>query len=149
MGQILKVKIWRWILLLSNDRVVVLSLGKPVYLKCVSHTFLKANRKVFYSKLQVNTWHFASSRVIRFSSHQRLYLKSADKLKFAKTASLTLFFVNTRTFDLLVLVRISFDKPCLKRPSFINNINYQRWVFWRHNRFTQDSPASLARSSSF
>lgn len=68
---------------------------------------------------------------ISFSSHQRFM--STDKLVYAKTGSLTLFFVNTRAFDLLVLVRISLDKPCQKRPSFINNITYQRWILWGRN----------------
>lgn len=48
---------------------------------------------------------------------------------YAITASLTLFFVNTRTFDFPVHVRISFDKPCQKRPSFINNIKLFRDEF--------------------
>lgn len=93
-----------------------------------SHTFMKANRKVFYSRLwgKLNPWHLASSKMIRSLSHQRFYLMNTNKLAYIETVSLTLFFVNTRTFDFPVPVKIHFDIPCQKRAGFVNNIKLFR-----------------------
>lgn len=128
MEQIPKVTIWRWILLLFNNRIALLGSGEPVYSKCVFPHIYESKQKGLLLQIigKLDTWHFPRSKMIRFLSHQRFYLMNSNKLACTETASLTLFFVNTRTFDFPVPVKIRFDTPCPKRASFINNIKLFR-----------------------